>query len=191
MNLTKIIIINLFLSILFLSANAQNKKIEKRLQGTWTLDSIEIKNIDTLAKNMMDLQVGMIDEQISQLKEIISEIEDEDEIKTIQAQLDELLVQKSELTIEKYKADFNYQLQQLIGEFKIQFNKDKSYLIMPNENEGTWSLNKEATQLYLIENNEEKKLTINELSKKTLILEIKESDDAYSAIIIMYLIKDK
>ena len=191
MNITKIIIINLFLSILFLSANAQNKKFEKRLQGTWTLDSIELKNIDTLAKNIMDLQVGMVDMQISQLKETISATEDEDEIKTMQAQLNELLVQKSEFTIEKYKKEFNDQFQQLIGKFQIQFNKDKSFLVMPDEYEGTWSLNKKATELILIENNEERKITINELTKKTLVLKFEDGEAEMKIIMIMYFIKEK
>ena len=172
-----------------MSANAQNKKIEKRLQGIWILDSIELKIIDTLIQNMIDLQVGMIDMQISQLKNTISATEDETEIASLQVQLDELLVQKSEITLEKYKEEFIAQFQQSIGEFYLQFNKDKSYLVMPNEEKGTWSLNKAATELILIENNEEKKLTINELTKKTLILEIEEGEDEFK--MIMYFVKEK
>ena len=164
-------------------------KPEEQILGTWTLDGVEIENIDEIAQSMLDLQTGMIDEQIALLEEQVATIEEEMEAELLQTQLDELTAQKAELTIENFKEEFNAQFEESKGKYKIEFLEDFTYKMTPDEEEGTWVLNEDGTELTFSGGDEDQALTITELTAENLVLRFEQGEAETKMVMIMSFVK--
>ena len=164
-------------------------KPEEQILGAWNLDKAELENIDEFAQNMINIQVGVLDEQIAQIEtqiEALGEEAEELEVETLQAQLDELLTQKSELTLDKFKEDFNAKFEELKEEFVLEVNVDKTYKKLPEDENGTWSLNEDASELTLTgEDGEARTFSVNELSAEKLVLKIEDGEAEMKMVMLM------
>ncbi len=185
--------INLLLIALLLVAtvSAQNRKAEKKLVGTWTLVEIELENADELAQTILDLQVGILEQQIIQLEDILKGIEDETEKETYIAQLEELITMNEEFTLESVKEEFTKELDNLKETYILVFNKDKSSKSLLDNKEGTWKLNKKATELTITEGESDIVFSITELTKNKLDMVFEEEQGEMKVIMNMVFTKNK
>ena len=181
---------NLFYTLAFIALisilTSCTPKPEEMILGAWNLEKSELENIDEFAQNMIDMQVLILDEQITQLQTQIDESSIEGEVETLQPQLDALLAQKAELTIEKFKEGFLPKLEEMTDGFVLDFAEDKSYTKLPENNKGTWDLNEDASEITITgDDGESKNFTITELSAEKLVLKIEDGEEEMKMVMIM------
>ncbi len=176
--------------LLVVTVSAQNKKAEKKLVGTWTLQEVEVENIDELAQSVLDMQVEILEVQITMLENFVNETEDEVEKQTYTEQLEELKSQKDEFTLEVIKESFTTEFNNLIGSLKLIFNKDKSYKSILDDKEGTWELYKKGKELIITEGDRDVVFEVLELSKTVLFLKIIENQGEIKIIMKMRFTKN-
>ncbi len=172
------------------TVSAQKRKAEKKLVGTWILEEVELENIDELAQTFLDMQVGILEQQITQYEEMMKTIEDETEKESYVEQLEILKNQKAEFTLESVKEEFTKEFDNLIGTYKLTFNKDNSYESISEGKTGTWKINKKATELIIIEGERDVIFSITGLTKKKLNLFFVE-EQREEVIINLVFIKEK
>jgi len=196
--MTKIFFLTAILGILSFS------KPEKLIVGTWGLETVEIINMDEYAQSMIDMQMPFIEMQVNQIKEQISSTEKEiqtlkdkkeieskySDLQTLQTQLDEANRQKTELTIEKVKIEFNSAFDSMKKEFKLVFNADKTYENVLEGAKGTWKISKDGKTLTTIdENKKSDDLEIKELTKDKMRLYVSNSQGDMTIEMIMVFTK--
>jgi len=156
--------------LLVVTVSPQNRRAEKKLVGTWTLENIYLENADEFAQTILDMQVDLLDKQIALIENMIKDVEYEDVKQGYVEQLENLKTQKEEFTLESVKEEINNEFDNLKGNLQLIFNKDKTYknITEGNEQEGTWQINNEGKELIITENERDISFSISKLTKKKL-----------------------
>jgi len=177
--------------LLVVTASAQKRKAEKNIVGIWTLQEVEVENLDELAQSIWNMQMVILEEQIILLENFVSETKNVDEKQTYKEQLEELKFQKDEITLERVKESFTTEFNSLIGSLKLVFNKDKSYKSILDNKEGTWELYKKGKELIITEEYKDVSFDVLELSKTILFLKIIENQGEIEMTIKMRFTNNK
>jgi len=177
--------------LLVVTVSAQNRRAEKKLVGTWTLENIYLENADEFAQTILGLYVGIFDQQISDLEDMIKEAENEDDKNDYITKLEEVKKQKEDYSLETIKSEFKQELDNLIGSLQFLFNKDKTYKNISDDIDGTWKINKKATELIVKEGEREVVFHISKLTKDKLFVTILEEQGEIKMTLNMEFKKDK
>lgn len=127
---------------------ACNESPEKKLIGKWSVESIDIENLDEIIQQLIDAQMPMIDEQIKQIDEQIAALENEEEKAALETQKAQIVAQKEKLTVDAMKEEYKSNFESMKN-VTIEYKEDKTYEMVAegNTEKGTWILSEDGKTL--------------------------------------------
>ena len=157
-----------------------SQKPEEMLVGTWTLNEVNIEDLDALAQTFHDLGIAQVDFAIAQLEEQIAAIVDETEDTKLEkealtAKIEEMKIEKDAMTLDVVKDNLTKGSEGLVGTLQYVFNEDKTYKGLPDATEGKWALNEDATTLTITLGEKDMIFNIKELVADKLSVTIEET----------------
>ena len=177
--------------LLVVTVSAQNRRAEKKLIGTWTLEEVELENMDEIAQKMSDMYADIFDPLIAQLEEMIESIKEEEDKKSYIGQLEDLKKEKEEHNLENLKKEITQEFDYLTGNVKYVFNKDKTFKSLLDDKKGAWKINKKVTKLTMTEGEEDIIFHISKLTKNKLFVTIIEEQGEMTMRMNMTFTKNK
>jgi len=167
-------ILLVFVAALMVTLVSCKKNNEKLIVGNWTLNAVDVENLDKVINALIETQKPVQAEQLQQINDQLETLENPEEkaaLEAIKAQIED---QVKELTPDKMKADFLKQFEQAKGNYSFTFNEDKSYERAMQENiiKGSWILSEDGTILTTTDEGSEEpqEVEVIDVSDKKLVI---------------------
>jgi len=163
-----------------------SKSPEKMIIGTWTLDSVEVLNIDEVTNYYLKTVINSLDEKILTADQKLKELDPKD--KKNAEDIAQLETQKKELESQKASNTFEVNKKKLLDTYAKMngltfiFNEDKTYLYKTPqyEEKGTWKMAEDGKSVLIISGIDDfiMNLLIQELSDNKMSIKYEYKSEA-------------
>ncbi len=146
---------------------------EKQIVGVWTLKNTEMTNMDELIKKTVEAQTKMLDDSLKAIDAKIAAEKKADAKTALEGEKAKMEAFKKDISVEKYTEMTKKQMESMNGKLSFTFKEDKTYEasfgMQPVK--GTYTISADGkTVTTKDETGKEEPMTIDQLSKTTLVV---------------------